>query len=109
MRKSDDPLDEQLAEWQIEPEFRSGFNHEVWRKIAANSSERQEGFWQKLLSSLFVAPRFVTVSTLAIVMLAFSFSTATLAARNANSKFRFLLEHRYAESINPLMRSSMKE
>ena len=109
MKSSDDPLKETLASWQVEPEFRPEFNREVWRKIAASNSAHQAGFWQKRVSALFIAPRLVPVSALAIAMLTLSLGTANLAAKNANSRHWSMLEDRYAQSINPLTRSSMKE
>ena len=109
MKSPDDPLDEQLATWRVTPEFQSDFNREVWRKIAASSSARETSFWQNLIAAFFVTPRFATISALTIALFSLSLGSASIAAHNANSKRWTILENRYAESIDPLMRSTMKE
>ena len=109
MKKTEDDLDAKLASWQMEPEFRPDFNREVWRRIAASNAASEEGFWQKLVSLLFTAPRFATTATLAVAMLTLSLGTANLAARSANSRHWSMLENRYAHSIDPLTRFSINE
>lgn len=106
---NNDDLKNKLAAWRLEPEFRSDFNRDVWRRIAASNAVRRENFWYNLFTSLFVVPRFATVSAVALAMLTLSLGTAHLAARNANSRHWTTLEERYAQSIDPLTRSSMKE
>ncbi|MEI8343060.1 MAG: hypothetical protein WCH43_16170 [Verrucomicrobiota bacterium] len=109
MKSPSDDLKTRLAAWRIEPEFRPDFNREVWRKIAAGNAARRENFWQTLFASLFEAPRYATVSALAVAMMTISLGTAHLAARTANAHQWTALEERYAQSIDPLTRSSMKE
>ena len=107
--EANDDLKSKLASWRVEPEFRSGFNREVWFKIAAGKALQRESFWQDLFAVFFAAPRFATVSALALAMLTLSIGTANLAARSANSRNWTMLEERYAQSIDPVTRSSMKE
>jgi len=109
MKTPSDDLKNMLAAWRVEPEFRPGFNREVWCKIAASNAVRRESFWQNLLSTLFAAPRLATVTALAVAVLTLSLGSAHLAARNANARQWTMLEERYARSIDPLTRSSMKE
>jgi len=109
MKNPEENLDTKLAAWQLEPEFCRDFNREVWRRIAASHAAREDGFWQKLISFLFIAPRYSTASGFAIAMLTLSLGTASLAARSANSRHWSMLENRYVQSIDPLTHSSMKE
>ena len=107
--EANDELKTKLAAWRVEPEFHNGFNREVWHKIAAGNAVRSESFWQSLVPAFFVAPRLSTVSVMALVLLTLSLGTAHLAARSANSRHWTMLEERYAQSIDPLTRSAMKE
>jgi hypothetical protein len=107
--EANDDMKTKLAAWRVEPDFHTDFNREVWRKIAASDAVRRESFWQSLASAFFVAPRPAAISTLALALLTLSLGTAHLAARSANSRHWTMLEERYAQSIDPLTRSAMRE
>ena len=107
--KDHDNLKGKLAAWRVEPEFRPDFNREVWRKIAASNPVQRENFWRNLFAALFIAPRFAAVTAMGIAMLSLSLGTAHVMARNANSRNWTMLQERYAQSIDPLTRSTMKE
>ena len=103
----DNDLKSQLATWKVEPTLPSGFQREVWARIAARETGRRSLFarWFGHWSALELwKPRYaVPVFALSA---AISIGLAHIQAREANSQAWQTLENRYALSFNPIAQTS---
>ncbi|MEP6956575.1 MAG: hypothetical protein ABI883_07100 [Chthoniobacterales bacterium] len=98
-----DELSRKLRAWKVEPQIPSGFQREVWQRIAARQSARAEAFWPSLaqwLSVQLARPRYAVA--MCVVMLVSGIGLAQVQAQQANAHNWRTLEVRYANSINPL-------
>lgn len=104
MKDSDsDELSTKLRTWRVSPQVPPSFQREVWSRIAARQSEREQAFWAKLVewfASVLARPRYA----LGLVLLSTSISLAAahVQSQEARAKDWKTLEARYAASINPL-------
>ena len=98
-----DELSAKLRTWKVEPRVSGSFQREVWQRIAARQTVREEAFWPRLaqwFSTQFARPQYAT-ALFAISLLA-SIGLAHVQAQGANAKHWKTLEARYAASVDPL-------
>jgi len=98
-----DDLSQKLRAWKVEPQIPTGFQREVWQRIAAGQAARQDTFWSataQWLASLLVRPRFAVA--LVALSLGGSLAFAHLQAQDSNTRDWRALEARYASSVDPL-------
>ena len=98
-----DDLSAKLRTWQVGPQVPGSFQREVWQRIAARQTAREEAFWPQLVqwvSSQFVRPRYALA--LVAVALSVSLGAAHLQAQDANARLGKQLAARYATSVDPL-------
>ncbi len=107
MNTSDhDELSTKLRTWTVEPRAPGSFQRNVWRRISARQSARQEAFWPQLaawLAAQLARPRYALA--LVIVSLSASIGAAHVRAQDANARLAKMLEARYAASVDPLAMS----
>lgn len=98
-----DELTEKLRAWRVEPQIPSGFQREVWQRIAARQSAREEAFWPsavRWLNGLLLRPQYAVA--LIMLSLGLSVAVAHVQAQDANARTWKALETRYALSVDPL-------
>ena len=98
-----DDLSAKLRVWKVEPQVPGSFPREVWQRIAARQTAREEAFWPQLVqwvSVQLVRPRYATA--LVILSLSASIGVAQVQAQDTNAKLAKRLEARYAASVDPL-------
>ena len=103
--KNFDPedLSAKLRTWKVEPQVPGSFQREVWQRIAARQTAREEAFWPQLVqwvSAQLVRPRYAMA--LVAVSLSASIGVAHIQAQDTNVKLGKQLEARYATSVDPL-------
>jgi hypothetical protein len=107
MKDSDpDDLRAKMLAWKVEPEMPGSFQREVWERIAARQTARENGFWPQLFQNIFqqiAQPRYA--AALAALSLSASIGFAQVQAREANAKQMKQLETRYVDSVDPLAMS----
>ena len=98
-----DELKTKLETWQVEPQIPAGFQHEVWQRIAARQTMRDEALWPRVaqwFSTQLARPRYALA--LVAVSLSAGLGLAHVQAQDANAKHWKTLEARYAASVDPL-------
>jgi hypothetical protein len=98
-----DGLSAKLRAWKVEPKAPASFQREVWQRIAARQTVRDEAFWPRAARWFFaqlVRPRYAVA--LVALSLFTSIGAARLQARETNARHWEKLEARYASSIDPL-------
>ena len=98
-----DELKTKLETWQVEPHIPAGVQREVWQRIAARQTAREEAFWPQLvqwISAQLARPHYAMA--LVAVSLSISLSVAHVQAQDANVRLGKQLEARYATSVDPL-------
>ena len=103
--KNFDPedLSAKLRTWKVEPQVPGSFQREVWQRIAARQTAREEAFWPQLVqwvSAQLVRPRYAMA--LVAVSLTASVGVAHIQAQDTNARLSKQLEARYATSVDPL-------
>lgn len=101
-----DELKTKLESWRVSPRVPQNFSREVWQRIAARQTERNEAFWHRLrewLSSNLVRPQYA--GALIAISISASIGVAHLQAMDVKAKDWKRLETRYAASIDPLTMS----
>jgi hypothetical protein len=100
-----DDLSEKLRTWRVNPQVPASFRREVWARIAARESARENSFPGRAaewLSSIFVQPRYALA--FGSLSIALGFTYAHQQAQEANARSRSQLEARYAVSVSPFLR-----
>ena len=98
-----DELSLKLRAWTVDPQIPSGFQREVWQRIAARQATREEAFWPALvqwLVGLLARPQYAVA--LVALSLGASVAVAHVQAQDSNAKTWKALEARYASSVDPL-------
>ena len=98
-----DELSTKLHAWKVEPKVPASFQREVWQRIAARQTVRDEAFWRRVMewfSTQLVRPRYAV--GLVTLSLSVSIGVALSQAQDANARHWKKLEARYASSIDPL-------
>jgi hypothetical protein len=98
-----DDLSAKLRTWKVEPRVPGSFPREVWQRIAARQSAREEAFWPRVLewfSTQLVRPQYAVA--LVVVSLSVSLGVAHVQAQETKVKHWKALEDRYAASVDPL-------
>ena len=98
-----DELSKKLRAWKVDPRVPSGFQREVWQRIAAGQSEREEAFGPatvQWLSGLFARPQYAVA--LVALSLGASVAVAHVQAQDSNAQSWKALEVRYTSSVDPL-------
>jgi hypothetical protein len=107
MKDSDhDDLRTKLAAWKVEPAVPVTFQRDVWERIAARQTAREDGYGRRLFRSIFAQiarPRYAVA--LAALSLSASVGLAQVRAREVNAKQMKQLETRYLDSVDPLATS----
>jgi hypothetical protein len=101
-----DELKTKLETWQVSPRIPQNFPREVWQRIAARQTEREEALWPRLrewLSGNLVRPQYA--GALVAISISASIGVAHLQALDVKAKDWKRLETRYAASIDPLKMS----
>jgi hypothetical protein len=104
MNESDsDDLIPKLRTWQVHPRVPKSFQREVWQRIAARQSARDDTFIRQLtraIGGFLVRPQYA----LALIMVSLSVGVgiAHVQAQGAKTRQWRVLEDRYAASIDPL-------
>jgi hypothetical protein len=98
-----DELSRKLSAWKVEPQIPTGFQREVWQRIAARQATREDAFAPALLRWLSLQlVRPVYAVTLFALLLGSGVSYAHMQAQESNARNWRVLEARYADSVNPL-------
>ena len=104
MNDSDfEDLSARLRTWTVEPQVPASFPREVWQRIAARQTMRDEAFWPRVaqwFSTQLARPRYALA--LVAVSLSAGLGLAHVQAQDANAKHWKTLEARYAASVDPL-------
>ncbi len=98
-----DELSQKLRAWKVDPQIPSGFQREVWQRIAARQAEREEAFWPatvQWLSGLLARPQYAVA--LVALSLGLSVAVAHVQAQDSNAASWKTLEARYTTSVDPL-------
>ena len=98
-----DTLSTKLRSWKVEPTAPSSFQREVWQRIAARQTIRDEAFWPQVAQWMFAQiarPRYAV--SLVALSLSMSIGVAFLQAKDTNLRQWKNLEARYVSSIDPL-------
>jgi hypothetical protein len=98
-----DDLSAKLRTWTVVPQVPNSFQREVWQRIAARQSEREEAFWSRIVqrfSTQLVRPPYATA--LVVLSLSVSIGVAHVQAQGTKAKHWKELEARYAASVDPL-------
>jgi hypothetical protein len=98
-----DDLSAKLRSWKVEPPVPASFQREVWQRVAARQSAREDALWPwaaRWFSGQFVRPRYAVA--LIALSLSISVGAGLLHAQDANARHWKKLEARYAISIDPL-------
>lgn len=104
--KNSDELSAKLRAWKVEPQVPDSFSREVWQRIAARQTEREEAIWPRVvewISTQFVRPQYATA--LLVLSLSASIGLAHVQAASTKAKHWKALEARYAASVDPLAMS----
>lgn len=107
--EKDHSLLKKLEAWTVDPHVPSGFQREVWQKIALKNAVQRKSVRHHLagwLESLLASPRYATVLILASAFL--GVGIAHVEAMNSNSKSMRNLETRYVGSIDPYQHISTR-
>jgi hypothetical protein len=88
-----DPLDALLADWRVESSAPSGFQREVWQRIAADIRDLP---WTERLLSWWLAPSRLAVSALVAMALGGLLGYFDADSRNHQAR------ENYFSSINPM-------
>jgi hypothetical protein len=104
MNDSDsDDLSTKLRAWKVAPVAPASFQREVWQRIAARQTARDDAFWPRAVewfSTQLIRPRYAVA--LVALSLSVSVGAALVQAQDANARHWKKLEARYASSIDPL-------
>lgn len=98
-----DGLSAKLRTWKVEPEVPGSFQREVWQRIAARQTMREEALWPKLVRWLITQiarPQYATA--LFAITLSASIGVAHVQVQGANARHWKALEARYAASVDPM-------
>ena len=98
-----DELSAKLRTWKVEPQVPGSFQREVWQRIAARQTMREEAFWPKVvqwLSTRLVRPQYA--AALFAITLSAGIGVAHVQAQGTNAKHWKALEARYAASVDPM-------
>lgn len=101
-----DDLSAKLRAWKVEPQVPGSFQREVWQRVAARQTARDEAFWPQFVqwvSTQLVRPRYAMA--LVALSLSISLGVAHVQAQETNEKLAKKLEARYAASVDPLAMS----
>ena len=101
-----DELSAKLRAWKVEPQVPGSFSREVWQRIAARQTAREEAFWPRVVqwfSTQLVRPQYATA--LVVLSLSVSIGVAHVQAQETKAKHWKQLEARYAASVDPLAMS----
>lgn len=101
-----DDLSAKLRTWTVDPQVPGSFQREVWQRIAARQTEREEAFWPCVvhwLSTQLIRPQYATA--LVVLSLSVSIGVAHVQAQETKAKHWKQLEARYAASVDPLAMS----
>jgi hypothetical protein len=105
MNDSDsEELSTKLRAWNVEPKAHASFQREVWQRIAARQTARDEAFWPRVaqwFSAQLARPRYAVA--LVALSLSASVGMGLLRAQGANARHWKNLEARYESSIDPLV------
>lgn len=104
----DDDLKEKLNAWKVNLEPRRDFQAEVWQRIAARESTRQNSVWRRLaewIAAELPKPQYATAAVL--IGAALSMGVAHVQAQVANARHWQQLEARYVTSINPAAQAAV--
>jgi hypothetical protein len=107
MNTEDKALKTALETWRVEPQIPPGFQREVWARIAARETTRQNVLWRRIRDWFAIdlpKPQFAV--PLLVVSLSGSLALANLQAHEENSLAWKKLESRYALSFNPIAQAS---
>lgn len=97
-----DELKGKLECWKVDPAVPSGFQREVWQRIALRAAARQQSGWRHLGRSFFelmATPRYASA---ALVMAIVIGAGAAQVASQENARRWNDLQARYATSIDPV-------
>ncbi|MEO8351737.1 MAG: hypothetical protein ABI680_08395 [Chthoniobacteraceae bacterium] len=100
---NDDELSQKLRAWRVEPQIPTGFQRDVWQRIAVRQTARAEAFWPSLtqwFSLRLARPQYAVA--LCAVMLMSGIGLARVQAQQANAQTWRMLESRYTTSVDPL-------
>ena len=98
-----DELSQKLRAWKVDPQIPTGFQREVWQRIAARQSVREEAFLPatvQWLSGLLARPQYAVA--LVVLSLGASVAVAHVQAKDSNEQSWRTLEARYTTSVDPL-------
>jgi hypothetical protein len=98
-----DELSAKLRAWRVSPQVPASFHREVWSRIAARQSERDQAVWSRgieWLVSALLRPRYAVA--LVVMSTSLSLAAAHIQSQETQAKNWKTLEARYAASINPL-------
>ena len=101
-----DDLPAKLRTWKVAPQVPGSFPREVWQRIAARQTAREEAFWPRVVqwfSTQLVRPQYATA--LRVLSLSASIGMAHVQAQETKAKQWKQLEARYAASVDPLAMS----
>jgi len=95
-------LKKKLAAWQVDPRIPTGFQREVWQRIAVEETARQASFKFQFIdwvAGLLLTPRYATAIIIAGAFL--GIGVAQVGAMNTNSRSMKNLETRYIGTVDP--------
>lgn len=98
-----DDLSAKIRTWKVEPQVPGSFHRDVWQRIAARQSVREEALRPKLVRWLITQiarPQYATA--LFAITLSASIGVAHVQAQSANARHWKALEARYAASVDPM-------
>lgn len=104
----DEPLQQQLAAWNVEVELPARFQADVWARIAAREKERRS--WREWAADWFAAAFFQPrlAAAVAAVSLLVGAGSAYMRAQDFNAATGRMMEARYIASINPLAHAALE-
>lgn len=104
-----DDLKSKLESWKVDPAVPSGFQREVWQRIATREAARQEPGWRQFARSFFellATPRYATAALVAAIVI--GAGVAQVEASQASARRWDELQTRYAVSIDPVAQAFHK-
>lgn len=97
-----DDLSPMLKAWRVDVSVPAGFQREVWHRIAARQSEREESRWRRVGTWL---ERIVMRPAVAVAIVLSGMGIGVMIARDKaqveSTAYWRGLEERYANSVNP--------